>query len=150
MMISLQHPNIVNLIGSFYFGDIFFLYELCRGKYFVTRAHFIPIRVCIKPLRIISLLGDTYAYMEKIKAHHLEDMSLQLLRAVEYIHSKNIIHCDIKPANILIADGNQIKLADFGAAIRLPEVSFKLLQLHNSCIYLSLVNGNIKKFHLKN
>ena len=42
---------------------------------------------------------------------------VSLLRAIEFIHSRNIIHCDLKPANILInpAD-NEVKVADFGLA----------------------------------
>lgn len=36
--------------------------------------------------------------------------------AVSYMHSKNYIHLDIKPSNILLTEENIIKLADFSLA----------------------------------
>jgi len=44
------------------------------------------------------------------------DMLSQLLDAVAYAHDEGVIHCDIKPANILIFPDNQIRLTDFGIA----------------------------------
>jgi serine/threonine-protein kinase len=40
----------------------------------------------------------------------------QLLDAVSHAHDRGVIHCDIKPENILIFPGNRIRLADFGIA----------------------------------
>lgn len=47
-----------------------------------------------------------------------------LFKALQFIHSENVIHCDLKPANILIKFGCdmtsediEVKLADFGASI---------------------------------
>lgn len=44
------------------------------------------------------------------------DMLTQLLEAVAHAHQRGVIHCDIKPENILIFPGNHIRLADFGIA----------------------------------
>lgn len=39
-----------------------------------------------------------------------------IARALAHAHSNNIIHCDIKPHNILVAPDGQVKVADFGIA----------------------------------
>jgi serine/threonine protein kinase len=46
------------------------------------------------------------------------EWTVQAICALEYLHSDPIhtIHCDIKPANILLANDDRIKLADLGVA----------------------------------
>lgn len=44
------------------------------------------------------------------------NFSMQICRALEHAHSKHVVHRDIKPQNIIITDGNKLKVADFGIA----------------------------------
>lgn len=44
------------------------------------------------------------------------DFSEQLLSAVAFAHQHRIVHCDIKPENVIMFDGNRLKLTDFGIA----------------------------------
>lgn len=43
--------------------------------------------------------------------------SIQFLSGLNHIHSKGLIHFDIKPDNILISDSNEAMLSDFGLAL---------------------------------
>lgn len=58
-------------------------------------------------------------YLKKSKYLPLRDIKyifFQLISALYYIHKRNVIHCDIKPDNILIGSNNKVKLCDFGLA----------------------------------
>jgi len=81
--------------------------------------------------------GTIYVAMEYLSKGSLEDeakgayvplsrakrLMVDVLRGLEYAHSKGIIHRDIKPANILIGDALQGKLSDFGLAITKGSIS---------------------------
>lgn len=41
---------------------------------------------------------------------------LPVLRAVQHAHGQLVIHCDIKPANVLVDGAGNVKLLDFGVA----------------------------------
>lgn len=73
-----------------------------------------------------ELLGDDLSEVLRRNARpfrmeHVRDISFQLLQAVAYVHSKNIIHTDLKAENILLVNNPSgacsIKVVDFGSAL---------------------------------
>ena len=44
----------------------------------------------------------------------IQNVMYQILKGVEYMHSKRVFHRDLKPQNILINKNNEVKIADFG------------------------------------
>ncbi len=61
---------------------------------------------------------DKYIKMAGGKLNYEDTIAIMepVMRAIEELHSKNIIHRDISPDNIFITIDNRIKVIDFGAA----------------------------------
>lgn len=88
---SLTHQNIVKLFHTFANETfIYMIMEICD-----------------------STLSDLLKQNKKIRESHTKKFILQLLSAIEYLHTVNVVHRDIKLSNILLSNYT-IKLADFG------------------------------------
>lgn len=55
-------------------------------------------------------------YIENGENFSVRDTMKMLVAIVRRIHKKGIIHCDIKPSNIILRDDGRIVLIDFGSA----------------------------------
>jgi serine/threonine protein kinase len=91
----LQHPNIVSVYDSDRDDGVAFLVmEFVDGK---DLKHHLD-------------TGTLYSLEQTVS------IMVALLSALDYAHSQNIVHRDVKPANLLITSNGQIKLTDFGVA----------------------------------
>lgn len=64
-------------------------------------------------------LRDTLNYKKNLTLNEACQIMLQLCDALIEVHSKNIIHRDVKPQNIYYGSDGTIKLSDFGISVLL-------------------------------
>src|SRR6185369_7890899 len=94
---SLQHPHVLTLIDS---GEV-------DGRpYYVLP--FVP----------GESLCQLLARERRLSLDAALDITAQIVSALSHAHSRGVVHRDVKPANILLEDGNAF-LADFGVALAL-------------------------------
>lgn len=95
--VGLNHPNIIRVFQVELNGyEPFVVAEYIEGDNLKQWILSKGINTAAKALKVIFSLAE----------------------ALNYIHSKNIIHHDIKPENILISQNGEVKLTDFSLAVQ--------------------------------
>ncbi|TNE85082.1 MAG: serine/threonine-protein kinase PknK [Deltaproteobacteria bacterium] len=99
MMNCLNHPNVVRVYHYGLVGDLpWITMELIEGT---------PVQSYVKGL---GKAGTQRRMEECVRIGH------DLARALDHIHSRGLIHRDLKSANVLVLPDGRVKLLDFGAA----------------------------------
>ena len=75
-----------------------------------------------------SVLQKIIFSKQELSDDHYQFILYQILRAIYYLHSANIIHRDFKPSNVLINEDCTIKLCDFGMSRNLKENDLTLTE----------------------
>lgn len=96
MLMKLNHPNILKGID---FG-------ISKGMYFLALE-------CVQGESLDLFLHQGLRFTEK----YTFEVAFQIAQALAYLEKKQIVHRDVKPANILLMENNTIKLCDFAFAI---------------------------------
>ncbi|MBN1955301.1 MAG: GAF domain-containing protein [Anaerolineae bacterium] len=95
---QLNHPN---LVTAYDFGVI-----ADSNEYFYTMEYIPGEDLYAAAQRLSQATPGVYDW--------LYDIVVQTCRALQYIHSRGLIHYDVKPGNIRITPEGQVKLMDFG------------------------------------
>lgn len=110
---KLNHPNIVSVFDYFIEdGDGYIVMEWLEGK----------------------TLREVKTENSNIKIEDVINIGIQIGEALNYAHSSNIMHKDIKPENIMIHD-NKITILDFGLASFLEYD--EQYRTHGTAIYMA-------------
>ena len=103
LLSALSHENIVKYIDSAINGDEVLIYtEWVPGG------------------SIDQIVANFGELPETVAMSYTE----QILNGLQYLHKNDIVHLDIKPANVLISEAGKVKVADFGASKRLLSHEF--------------------------
>ena len=95
----LNHPNIVTIhdMGERDDGGAYIAMEFLEGR---TLRDIVDSGVVLKPSSVA-------------------DIAIQVAEGLAFAHRNGVIHCDIKPANVMVLESGVVKIMDFGIA-RLP------------------------------
>jgi eukaryotic-like serine/threonine-protein kinase len=92
---AVVHPNVVTVFDEGRDGaDAFMVMELVPGK----------------------TLRDLIAERGPLPAHEVSRLVTQVAAALDAAHAAGVIHCDVKPANVILDPSGIAKLTDFGIA----------------------------------
>uniref|UniRef100_A0A7S2SMW8 Mitogen-activated protein kinase n=1 Tax=Mucochytrium quahogii TaxID=96639 RepID=A0A7S2SMW8_9STRA len=65
---------------------------------------------------------------QNLTIDHIQYFIYQILRALKYIHSANVLHRDLKPSNLLLNSNCDLKVCDFGLARGLEDTKLELTE----------------------
>ena len=95
---NINHPSIINVTGAAEDKNYFYMeMEYCPSG---DLSH------CLWPNKGAN-------YFEKI----IKTVSVQLLLGLKTLHQNGIIHCNLKPSNIIIDEFGNVKICDFKKAL---------------------------------
>lgn len=97
----LDHPNVVPVydIGEGPGGQLYFTMKLVEGN---------ALRDVIRALPEGPLETSTL--------WNLLDVVIKVMDALAFAHSRGVLHCDVKPANVMVGDFGEVYLMDWGIA----------------------------------
>lgn len=113
---SVIHSNIVGVKGHFEDeNNYYIILEYCNSK----------------------TLLDLYKKTNSFSVNEIRSIVLQIIDATMYLHSRYIIHGDLKLGNIFLHDILQVKIGDFGLATQLKNADSKITRFIGTPNYIA-------------
>jgi eukaryotic-like serine/threonine-protein kinase len=93
---ELDHPGVVKSFNSEERSRLYMVIEWVDGRLLRT------------------ILNDE----KRLPTERAVNITLGICDALDYMHKRGIVHRDLKPENVMVGKGDQIKLIDFGIAMK--------------------------------
>ena len=93
---SLDHPGVVKTFNSEERSRLYMVIEWVEGR----------------------LLRTILNEEKKLPTDRAVKITLGICDALDYMHKRGIVHRDLKPENVMVGEDDQIKLIDFGIAMK--------------------------------
>jgi serine/threonine protein kinase len=95
LLASLSHPNIVAILTA----------EKQENVFFIVMEYV--------PGETLEAIIEREGSLELVPAL---DLTCQICNAVDHAHAQNVLHRDLRPANVLVSENGVVKVADFGTS----------------------------------
>lgn len=99
LLSSLTHGNIVKYEG-----------------FIQTQEH---VNIVLEYVENGSLLHTLKHFGHALPEHLVASYCHAILQGLAYLHQQDVVHCDLKAANILTTKAGDVKLSDFGVSLNL-------------------------------
>jgi tRNA A-37 threonylcarbamoyl transferase component Bud32 len=111
-----EHPGIVKIhgLGTTPGGGYFIAMDLIEGLDLATRSATSPVSV-----------------------QEAVEWTVQACEALHYTHNSGIIHCDLKPGNLLLSKSSQVRVTDFGLARSVSDNSHTVARIEGTAAYMA-------------
>ncbi|MBX7102401.1 MAG: serine/threonine protein kinase, partial [Myxococcaceae bacterium] len=106
---QLEHPNIIPVheLGRLPSGEPF---------YTMKRVHGRTLQDVLAALR-----AKDPELTERYSPVRLGIVFLQIVQAIAFAHARGVVHCDLKPANVLLGEHGEVLVTDWGLALMVGE-----------------------------
>ncbi|HEX6387676.1 MAG TPA: protein kinase [Anaerolineae bacterium] len=96
---NLAHPNIVTI------------HDIGRDDH----RHYIVMEY-VEGKTLKEIIRERYQNDQPIPISQALDLAIQICAGIGYAHRANLVHCDVKPQNVIVTRDERVKVADFGIA----------------------------------
>ncbi|MCO5197190.1 MAG: protein kinase [Anaerolineae bacterium] len=103
---NLSHPNIVTVHDIGQDGD----------RYYIVMEF-------VEGATLKQIIRRQAAEERLLPIDRSLDLMMQMCSGIGYAHRSGLVHCDVKPHNILVSQDDHVKVADFGIARAMTETT---------------------------